>query len=359
MIRFFWAIALLLFCPWNAHAMQNAAGADQQVTTVEDSQMPIARFNLPLPTMGGKQFWTDHIIRNGWKIQQNAITQHWRLIDDRSVRRAWGNRAACDRALQQAVEGGSVDSRQENVGATQAPERKQRHIVVLIHGLMRSTDSMEGLSKRLESEEIGEVVLFQYASTRASIGAHAIALRAVVEDIVSQEMAQPEGKSSGAEAESDLRISFCGHSMGNIVVRHAMGDWQRNDPVGVLDRLGKFVMLGPPNQGASIARQLSKTGLFEFVTGQGGMELGPEWEALSTKLAVPPCPFGIVAGRLSESMVSNPLVGAAGDFVVSVDETQLEGATDFIELPVLHSFLMDNEESQAAVIRFFRTKSFQ
>jgi hypothetical protein len=44
--------------------------------------------NIELPTLGGKQFWTDHRWWNGWRIQYNHTLDHWRLIDDRSIRRA-------------------------------------------------------------------------------------------------------------------------------------------------------------------------------------------------------------------------------------------------------------------------------
>ena len=54
--------------------------------------------NLPTPTLGGRQFWTDYQWNDGWRIQQNAITGHWRLLSPNRIRHAWGSRAACDAA---------------------------------------------------------------------------------------------------------------------------------------------------------------------------------------------------------------------------------------------------------------------
>lgn len=51
--------------------------------------------NATLPTFGGTQFWTYYDWRNGWRLQRHALTQHWRLLDDKYVRKAWGTSAEC------------------------------------------------------------------------------------------------------------------------------------------------------------------------------------------------------------------------------------------------------------------------
>jgi len=298
--------------------------AGEMVT--KDGQEERSLLNWQTPTLGGKQLWTDFQWRSGWRIQQNVLTKHWRLLDLNNVRQAWGSRAACDAELNQ---------RQPNnlMPTTRA--------IVLMHGLGRTGSSMRGLAKYLEENGFGTTICLEYASTRDSISHHAAALRDVI-----------------CGLPSDVRLDFIGHSMGNIVVRHAIGDWQQaND--SVLSRIEHVVMLGPPNQGASIARQLARTGVFGFVAGEGALELGKKWSDLELKLATPPCPFGIVAGRLAESSFSNPLVEGAGDFVVSVEETKLDGAADFLEVPVLHSFLMDSPEVQRAVGSFLKSARFE
>jgi triacylglycerol esterase/lipase EstA (alpha/beta hydrolase family) len=283
--------------------------------------------NLDLPTLGGRQFWTDHVWQQDWRVQQNALTEHWRLLDDKNVRRAWGTRSDCekvlaDRSLARAVRGD--------------------HLVILLHGLMRSSVSMQGLKSFLAEQPGYQVAAIDYASSRATIAEHAEALRDVV-----------------AHLSPDVQLSFVGHSMGNIVVRHALGDWQRLNDQPTLQRVRAVVMIGPPNQGAAIARQLAKTGMFGMVVGAGGMELGPGWEEFESQLAIPNCPFGIIAGRLPADSLKNPLVPGESDFVVSVEETRLEGADDFLEVPRLHSFLMDDATVQAAVANFLEHQKFQ
>lgn len=46
--------------------------------------------NINFPTMGGILFWNDIARCNGWRMQQNTLTQHIRILDPNNVRRAWG-----------------------------------------------------------------------------------------------------------------------------------------------------------------------------------------------------------------------------------------------------------------------------
>lgn len=47
--------------------------------------------NIPLPTMGGEVFWNNVSSSNGWRLQQNMLTNHARILDPRGIRRAWGD----------------------------------------------------------------------------------------------------------------------------------------------------------------------------------------------------------------------------------------------------------------------------
>lgn len=281
-------------------------------------------YNWRLPTMGGKQVWTDHRWWYGWRVQNNLLTGHWRLLDDHNVRHAWGTREACINKL-------------DNVRKNTDHPPEPKTVVVLLHGLMRSSDSMNSLGKHLRENGYPVVVQFGYGSTRASIAEHAAAFRELIADLPGQP-----------------RLCFVGHSMGNIVFRHAIGDWNREENQDVLERIDRIVMLGPPNQGAAIAKRLSKTGLFGIVTGQAGMSLGPAWEELEKHLAIPACPFGIVMGNMERWSNLNPLVNGPSDMIVTVEEAQLEGAQETMMVSDIHSFLMDDPKVQQAIVRFFQ-----
>ncbi len=298
---------------------------------LDQETMELSPKNLLNMTAGGTQFWTDHAWKYGYRLQQNALTGHWRLLSADDIRVTWGSRKHCTEKLTEILKDENLTG--ISVGLT------RKHVVVLLHGLFRTRHSMKSLEQDLAEMPDTQVIRFSYASTRCSIGDHAAALRELLEGL------PPE-----------TRFSFVGHSMGNIVVRHLVGDLQQDgDAGGILSRCESMVMLGPPNQGAAIARRINSTGVFESVTGQGCRELGGDWQKFVDRLATPPFPFAIVAGDLSENKVQNPLVDGAGDFVVSLEEAQLDGCEAFYTVPVLHSFLMSDETARKHAVEFLKT----
>ena len=100
--------------------------------------------------------------------------------------------------------------------------------VVLLHGLARTSRSMEDLAKVL-SREGYQVWNIDYPSRKYRIPE----LAKIVRDEVTS-------KTAGAE-----KIHFITHSMGGIVLRYL----QRHDP---LPNIGRVVMLSPPNQGSEV-----------------------------------------------------------------------------------------------------------
>lgn len=302
--------------------------------------------NIELPTLGGKQFWTDHRWWYGWRVQYNHTLDHWRLLDDRSVRKAWGTKEAMLEALEAAKE--------KKLVATEESESPPTEVVFLLHGLMRTSSSMRPIEVKLQEKYEGDVenktsdsattapciIRYSYASTRAPIASHAEAFRELVENL--------PGKP---------RIKIAGHSLGNIVTRLAIAQWNtQGDPKGVLERLDRVVMLGPPNQGSSFAKRLSQLGLFETITGKAGMQLGPQWDGFQENLGIPPCPFAVLAGDLTGSPIQNPLLDGPNDAVVTIEEAKLEGMTEFKTYPVLHSLLMQDSRCVVDAVEFLTGK---
>jgi len=46
--------------------------------------------NIPFPTMGGEVFWNELANFNGWRVQENQITHHCRVLNPDNIRVAWG-----------------------------------------------------------------------------------------------------------------------------------------------------------------------------------------------------------------------------------------------------------------------------
>ena len=65
--------------------------------------------NLEMPTMGGKVWWTNLVEYDGWKVQENKITHHCRILDNNNNRRAWGGVDKIQALFETIVNNGSID----------------------------------------------------------------------------------------------------------------------------------------------------------------------------------------------------------------------------------------------------------
>ena len=282
-----------------------------------------APVNLPLPTMGGEAFWSDELVYQGWRIQQNVLTGHYRLLDPHDVRRAWGTAEQCRAAFDEL-------KRREKL-----PPLSGRAVVTL-HGLIRSRDHMQGLSQFLAQEGKYHVVNVSYASTRRSLDDHALALSHVI-----------------AGLEGIEEIHFVCHSLGNLVVRRYLGEASQAQPRWQVDpRINRMVMLGPPNNGAQLAVLFKNNELYGLVTGPSGKQLSRTWDDCQKTLATPGFPFAILAGGRGTDLGLNPLVDGDDDLIVAVEETRLPGAADFRLLNCRHSRLMDDPAARQYVHSF-------
>ena len=303
--------------------------AHAQPEAVPVNEKPEGFLNLSVRTGGGMQFWTDLRNVGGWKIQQNSETGHCRLIDSTQVRRAWGNFAHCEQSLQQQIQTGKV-------------VRPAGKVVILLHGLVRTRNSMQVMEKHLQGQGF-TTVNFGYASSRKEVKEHAVALKSVIDGLGDQV----------------TDIHFVAHSLGNIVIRKYLYDTanpqtnRNGDP-----RIRRIVMLGPPNQGSKVARTFKSSYLFQTIAGKSGDQLARDWDKLSKQLTTPTAEFGIIAGGQQNENYSNFLLEGKDDYTVSVEETKLAGASDFLVHPLLHGTMMNQPIVLEATTRFFKEGYF-
>ena len=277
--------------------------------------------NLAFATPGGLQFWGDVFWFAGLRIQENVYTGHYRLLDPSNVRRAWGGREACRTAF-------------EGIRVREGLRLEGEHLVVLVHGLGRTRDSLNGIQAALD--RAGYITAgINYPSTRRTLAEHAAQLTAVLDRL-----------------EGVQTVSFVTHSLGGLVVRAALaqdGAWESRLQVG------RLVMLAPPSSGSSFADAVD-----EFLPAQ--ILLGPAAHELAMEeirnIPSPDCSFGIIAAGGPGSDGWNPLLEGDDDGVVSVEETRLEGADDFLLVRGLHTFLMKDDQVIQATLRFLETGSF-
>ncbi len=71
----------------------------QNTSLLDEADFP----NIVFPTMGGYVWWRDLVNVNGWRIQQNSITKHCRILDPADYRRAWGGEKAMTELFEKLV----------------------------------------------------------------------------------------------------------------------------------------------------------------------------------------------------------------------------------------------------------------
>jgi len=333
--RHFLAAAGFAFAAWKARYLAAA----------ETDAAAGAPPNWQLPTFGGLQYWADEFIYHGYRIQRHTSTGHHRLLNAGEERLAWGTYEQCRAKF-------------DEIKQTEKLKPLPKRLVLTMHGIIRTRHSMNSMAAFLRTK--GHAV-FQvgYPSTHESM--HDLA----------RNFDRLIRRFEGVE-----EIDVVGYSMGNLVLRHWLGDVLAEEAarqtavevgkladVPVRPRLRRSVMIGPPNNGA-VRANLWQTStvtreLFGLVLGDAGQQLGPRFHEIKERLATPDAEFGIIAGGKGDGTGWHDEIPGDDDGTVGVDEAKLPGAADFTVVPVRHTFLTGDGRVQAMTESFIRHGYFE
>jgi len=213
-----------------------------------------------------------------------------------------------------------------------APE--PRPVVIVLHGLARTPRSMEALAGRIEHAGFA-VHNMPYRSTHESVSEAAHAVRERIEPL----------------ARDAPALHFVTYSLGGIVVRRLLADWQPPS-------LGRVVMIAPPNQGSEIVDALRDVPLTRWVYGPAFTELGTD--AASTPNTLGPVAFdlGVIAGSRIVSPLGWWLMPGPSDGTVGIERTRIAGMADHIVVPHSHTFIMRAPVVADETVRFLRSGAF-
>ncbi|MCH2115825.1 MAG: alpha/beta hydrolase [Pirellulales bacterium] len=288
-------------------------------------------FDIGSKTLGGRMIFSDEVVYHGWRIQKNSLLGHYRLLEPDDSRYTFGSLEHCLEEL-------------EKVKIEKELPPMPEEVVIVVHGLGAYRHWMNPLSEFLAEEGGFVVINVGYPSTKGEIGEHAASLMSVIQHL------------DGVE-----KINFVAHSMGNIVIRHCLNDLA-SLPVSQQPDItyGRFVMLAPPNHGATAAEKLADNKLAQIFGGDAVQQLAPNvgWPNLEKQLATPNFEFGIIVGGVGDD--EGYLAGIPGDddMLLSVETSKLAGASDFAQVKGIHQTLPKNEQVQQYVLRFLQTGAF-
>jgi triacylglycerol lipase len=197
-----------------------------------------------------------------------------------------------------------------------APEREA---ILLVHGHAAPALLLEPLRRALARQGF-RAVNWRYGSMRGSIEVHAARLAAKAKEL--------------DEDAAVARLHFVGHSMGAIVVRRALAMMRPR-------KLGRVVLLAPPNRGARLADVALRLFGRRLIA---ATELCSRPDSYVNRLA-PAADFdcGVIA--------------ASWDHAVSLGSTYLPGQRDHLVLRSLHTLPL-HRHAPAQVGYFLREGRF-
>ncbi|MBW8887398.1 MAG: alpha/beta hydrolase [Fibrobacteres bacterium] len=213
--------------------------------------------------------------------------------------------------------------------------------VVLLHGLARTDKSMSVMQARLEREGF-LVVNHGYPSRKYPI-----------EELANRFLPLALAQCARSSLPSECgKIHFVTHSLGGILVRQYLNDHR-------LPKLGRVVMLGPPNHGSQVVDKLAWAPGFSWYNGPAGMQLGTSETGIPARLGPADFEVGVIAGTRSINLFLSLFLPNPNDGKVSVENTKLAGMQDHIQIPVSHPFLMRDPKAIGYTVNFLKTGSFR
>ena len=202
--------------------------------------------------------------------------------------------------------------------------------VVVVHGLWMGRWATTWLSRRLAATGL-RVFRFGYAPMRDALDRNAAALGHFVAKLDAP------------------HVDWVGHSLGGILILRALAG-------GGFAGDGRVVMLGSPLRGSFAADRLARFDAGRVLLGHSVRDWlaapAPSW-TVRNELGIIAGTAGIGLGRLVAPDLPQPHDGA-----VSVDETRISGAREFLALPVSHSGMLISAKVARRTANFLHSGTF-
>lgn len=215
---------------------------------------------------------------------------------------------------------------------------EDRQCVILLHGLARTSHSMDKMEQALQGAG--------YLTANIDYPSRTMKIQDLAPLAVKQGLDSCQAQAAG-------QINFVTHSMGGILARYYLAK-------NALPQLGRVVMLAPPNKGSLVTDQFRNEQWYKWLTGPAGQQLGTGKDGIPGLLGAVDYPTGIIAGNV-HSPIDNWLsevIPGEDDGKVSVEHAKVEGMSDFIVLPYTHISIMKQDEVIRQTLYFLKYGNF-
>ncbi|MGI9508841.1 MAG: esterase/lipase family protein [Geminicoccaceae bacterium] len=214
-----------------------------------------------------------------------------------------------------------------------------RETVVVLHGIARTQSSMQPVEHALQ-EEGYETLGITYPSTDRDLDGIAAFLRDVH---LTPAFWQGAGK-----------VHIVSHSMGGLVARRYLDAYRSAIPE---NKLGRVVMLAPPNGGSEVADLIHELPPYRWFYGPAGDALTTE--AQSGNKSDIFYDLGIIAGNKEWPYVVAAIVTPGeSDGRVTVEKTKLAGMKDHVVVNGTHTFIMHRQDVHQYIVQFLKRGDF-
>jgi len=207
--------------------------------------------------------------------------------------------------------------------------------IILLHGLARTQRSMATLQNRL-SKQGYKVHNIGYPSTKLSI-------EEIVEYI--------DNRIRKIEFNPESQINFVTHSLGGIVLRLYLRDHK-------MSKLGRVVMISPPNRGSELADFIKGNFILEEIFGEASKQLTTDKNSLPNKLGPVDFEVGVITGDKNMNPFYSFLFSSPNDGKVSVEKTKVAGMKDFLVVHENHQFIVHSEIVFNQILNFLEFGNF-
>ncbi len=209
--------------------------------------------------------------------------------------------------------------------------------IVLLHGLARSSSSMEAMEEQLVAEG--------YRTCNVSYPSRKHRIEDLTDKFVRPAIIECFGEDAGP-------VSFVTHSLGGIIVRQLAA----SNPALPF---GRVVMLSPPNHGSEVVDVLGDIWLFKAINGPAGRQLGTSASSIPNSLGPAPFQVGVITGSRTINFILSAMIRGDDDGKVSIESAKLEGMADFLVIPATHPFIMKNSTAIAQTLHFLEHGRFR